>query len=90
MLWDRHPELPYTASAPWPLVWRGDYVDWESSVNSVDSWLRNCVGPRWVEWTWGWAVFSMYDLSWEMCTVNFNRESSVSLFLLKYSRNIQS
>lgn len=63
-------------------------MDWESSVNAVDTWLRGSVGPRWVEWTWGWAMFSMYDLGWQMCTVNFNRESSVSLFLLKYSRNI--
>lgn len=90
MLWDRHPELPYVAHAPWPIVMRGDNFDWEGSVNLVDDWLRSRVGPRWVEWTWGWATFSMYDLNWRFCTVNFNRASNCSLFLLQFGCDIDN
>jgi len=82
-LWDLHPQLPYSASAPWPKIYRGDYFDWESSVAQVDSWLRTRIGARWVEWTWGWSCFG-YNDNHMICTVNFSRDRSCSLFLLQY------
>ncbi len=81
-LWDRYPELPYTATVPWPPVFVGDFWDWEGSAAVVDQWLKLHVGHRWVDWTWGWTTFA-YPY-WQSCTVNFRRPQSVTLFVLQY------
>lgn len=83
-LWDRYPEFLYQATAPWPRVVFNGHYDWESSVAEVDSWLNKHIGARWVEWGWGWNTFASTHNSWQNCTVNFNRSSSCSLFLLRY------
>ena len=84
MLWDKHPELPFTVWAPWPRVEVNGFQDWEFSVHLVETWLNKQVGRRWVEWTWGWATFSM-NVDTDLCTVNFKQQQSSTLFLLKFS-----
>lgn len=82
-LWDRHPELPYQAWAPWPKIEIKGYQDWETSVHNVDTWLVNHIGLRWVDWTWGWVNFSM-NIDGNVCCVNFRRQRDTSLFLLRF------
>jgi hypothetical protein len=84
MLWDRHPELPFSASVPWPVCDFKGYQDWEASIHLVDTWLVSYVGHRWKDWTWGWATFKMTQNS-NVCTVNFLSERHTTLFLLKFS-----
>jgi len=84
MLWDRYPELPYTVWAPWPQIIHNGHQDWEASVELVHTWLVKNIGNRWVEWTWGWATFSM-NLDRDVCTVNFKHGPAGTLFLLKFS-----
>jgi hypothetical protein len=84
MLWDKYPELPYRATVPWPEIYRGDFVDWDQTVHSVDNWLKQYIGARWVEWTWGWGQF-YYGLDCGgRCMVNFHLEKQCSLFLLRF------
>ena len=80
-LWDRYPELPYHASAPWPYIEHNGQWDWIDSVQTVEEWLDQCVGRHWVEWTWDcWTLHNNY---W--CGVAFARERDSVLFLLKWS-----
>ena len=80
MLWDRHPELPYRAVAPWPRIDYNGQQDWHTAVYTVESWLEQCVGYHWVHWTW-----SMYTLhQQDLCSVSFAREPDSLLFLLKW------
>lgn len=81
--WDRYPELPYSVWAPWPRVDYCGQQDWEQAVFIVDTWLVDHIGHRWVDWTWGWATFSM-EIGYNQCCVNFKRASASSLFLLKF------
>jgi len=83
-LWDQYPDLPYKVWVPWPQIEDRGYQDWDRAVDLVDSWLINHVGHRWVDWTWGWATFKM-DLNYNTCCVNFKKETSCSLFLLRFS-----
>ena len=83
MLYDRHPELPYVASAPWPLVELesspGQW-DWINSMGTVETWLVNSVGHHWVCWTWNMSSNERI----EICTVRFLREKDTTLFLLRF------
>lgn len=83
-LWDRHPELPYAAWAPWPQYWVRGHLDWEQSVYHVEAWLVHRVGLRWVDWTWGWATFAHTQQA-NLCCVNFRRQPDTSLFILQFS-----
>ena len=80
-LWDRHPELPYRAAAPWPYVDYHGQRDWSGSVCLVQSWLESSVGYHWRDWTWSMWTFDQSDL----CCVSFRLERSATLFLLKFS-----
>jgi hypothetical protein len=84
MLWDRHPELPFSVWAPWPRVDYLGHQDWSQAVDLVDSWLVGHVGHRWVDWTWGWATFKV-NINSDICCVNFRRQRDSSLFLLRFS-----
>ncbi len=84
MLWDRFPELPYHAHAPWPRVIYNGNQDWEASVALVDSWLMQYIGRRWVDWTWGLTTFNM-GIDADQCLVNFRSQQYTTLFLLKFS-----
>ena len=80
-LWDRHPELPYQAVAPWPVVQvDNNYIDWATSVLCVESWLEQYVGRHWVEWTW--SMWSLHQA--DLCGVRFLHERDVVLFLLRF------
>jgi hypothetical protein len=80
-LWDRHPELPYRAVAPWPRIeYRGQW-DWIESVGCVESWLEQYVGCHYSRWTWTmWTLDNPY-----LCSVSFAREPDSTLFLLRFS-----
>ena len=80
-LWDTHPELPYRAVAPWPLIMRNGQPDWVDSVESVEIWLCEHVGSHWDRWTWTmWGLDNPY-----LCSVSFAREPDSTLFLLRFS-----
>jgi len=82
-LWDRYPELPYTAHVPWPQVFNPNTqcIDWIESVDLIETWLSNSVGPHWVEWAW-----SMYTLDEaNCCGVSFRYDRNRTLFLLTWS-----
>ena len=81
ILWDRYPDLPYRAVAPWPVVERNGMRDWVDSVESVESWLIEYVGPHWTRWTWDMMTLHNPYL----CGVSFARESDSTLFLLRWS-----
>jgi len=81
-LWDRHPELPYRAVAPWPqIVTDTGQLDWIESVDQVETWLENFVGYHFVHWTWTmWTLDNPY-----LCSVSFRREPDSLLFLLRWN-----
>ncbi|NBP00722.1 MAG: hypothetical protein EBU90_11445 [Proteobacteria bacterium] len=79
-LWD-YPVLPFKAVVPWPQVDYRGHKDWMASVDLVESWLCQSVGPRYSEWTW--SMWSLQDSRY--CSVSFRWEPSVSLFLLRFS-----
>lgn len=82
MLYDRFPELPYRAVAPWPLVELNGQLDWVASVDAVETWLTRSIGYHWVHWSW-----NMRDLEdSSLCGVCFTLERSCTLFLLKFAR----
>jgi hypothetical protein len=70
-LWDRYPELPYRAVAPWPLVERNGCYDWISAVDSVESWLDHYIGHHYQDWTW--TMWTLHQPN--LCSVSFKRES---------------
>ena len=80
MLYDRYPELPYRAAAPWPFVEYKGNVDWIASVDLVESWLERSVGHHWVHWTWSMYTLDQQDL----CAVSFLHQRNCTLFLLKF------
>ena len=80
-LWDLHPELPYRAVAPWPLVEVNGNLDWISSVDIVESWLITHVGHHWTHWTW--TMWTLHQPN--LCSVSFAREPDSTLFLLRFS-----
>lgn len=80
LLWDRHPPMPFQATAPWPVIWTNGYRDWGASVNLVEDWLCLRVGPHWQRWCW-----SMWSLNnHNLCSVRFTREPDTTLFLLQF------
>ena len=79
-LWDRHPELPYRAVAPWPLVEYHGQWDWIESVDCVETWLESHIGSHYSQWTWTmWTLDNPY-----LCSVSFAREPDSTLFLLRF------
>lgn len=80
-LWDRYPELPYRAVAPWPFIERNGQWDWIASVDTMELWLADHVGHHYSDWTWTmWTLDQPY-----LCSVNFAREQDSTLFLLRWS-----
>ena len=80
-LWDKHPELPYRAVAPWPLIETDGNLDWIAAVDTVESWLETTVGRHYIHWTW-----TMWTLDQpHLCGVSFARDTDSSLFLLRWS-----
>jgi len=79
-LWD-HPCLPYKVCVPWPKCHDlSGHISWVHSVDLVESWLEQYIGPHWTEWTWAmWSLHNPY-----YCGVSFSREPSCSLFLLRF------
>jgi len=80
MLWDRYPELPYRAVAPWPVIELNGQPDWIASVDMVESWLDARVGHHWVHWTWSMWTLHQYN----HCGVSFVCERDTTLFLLRF------
>ena len=81
VLWDKYPDLPYRAVAPWPLIERNGCLDWVESVESVEIWLNEYVGSHYTRWTWTmWTLHNPY-----LCSVSFAREPDSTLFLLRFS-----
>jgi hypothetical protein len=81
MLWDRFPELPYHAWAPWPVT-PPPQLDWVDPIITVQSWLDTHVGAHYVDWTWDmWRLQSPHH-NW--CGVSFLHQHSVTLFLLRF------
>jgi len=80
MLWDKYPELPYMAIAPWPVIEYNGQADWVASVDLVESWLASSIGPHYVAWTW--SMWTLHQSGY--CSVNFLRERDTTLFLLKW------
>lgn len=79
-LWDRYPELPYTAVVPWPTVEYRGQQDWVASVICIETWLESRVGRHYVEWTWNMWTLHNHNL----CGVGFAREVDSTLFLLRW------
>jgi len=79
-LWDRYPELPFSAVAPWPQIIYNGQVDWIASVDHVETWLSTHVGLHWVHWCW--SMSSTADPY--MCAVAFARNTDSTLFLLQF------
>ena len=74
-------DLPYRAVAPWPFVELNGQWDWITSVDAVESWLEDHIGPHDQSWTWTlWTLDQHY-----LCSVNFRREQDSTLFLLRWS-----
>jgi hypothetical protein len=79
-LWDRHPELPYMAVVPWPLIETNGNLDWIASVDTMENWLEKVVGPHYIRWTW-----TMWGLEQSnLCGVSFARDTDSTLFLLRW------
>lgn len=78
-LWD-FPVLPYPAVVPWPRIENLGYQDWIASVDLIEDWLRDSVGPRYREWTW--SMWSLHNT--ELCSVSFRWEPNVTMFLLRF------
>lgn len=83
MLWDRHPEMPYSSAVPWPKIDYGGHQDYHAAVEIVDQWLRSYIGRRWVEWTWGLGCFNQ-NIESGLCFVSFKQARSVTLFHLRF------
>ena len=78
-LWD-YPVLPYQAQVPWPCVLRSGHQDWVTSVDLVETWLVNSIGPRYSLWTWNMWHLGMGDL----CGVSFLKDRDRLIFLLRF------
>ena len=69
--------LPHVVHVPWPKITRDGTDDWVSSMELVEEWLCDCVGPHSEEWAW-----SIDHQHW--CSVCFARESYITLFMLRF------
>lgn len=72
----------HRAVVPWPRVEDSlGRIDWNLSVDSVESWLLNSCGAHYVDWVWSmWALHNPY-----LCSVSFRLSGSCLLFQLRFS-----
>ena len=71
----------HVAIAPWPVDPRQFQRDWVESINIMELWLEQRVGPHLVEWAFSQQQEQEY---WQAC-IAFKREKYKTLFLLTWA-----
>lgn len=74
------PEFQFIARAPWPCIYRNETVDWIESVEQIEVWLVNYVGPRYTQWVYAGVGNQSLEL-----TVAFRWARDQGLFLLRWA-----
>ena len=77
MLVDRH-TFQYHAQIPWPIT-NSAQLDWIEGLLSIESWLRECVGPRYANWAYDDCP-TLYNIG-----VAFKWDQDRTLFVLAWS-----
>jgi hypothetical protein len=77
MLVDRH-QFQYHAHIPWPIS-NSTQMDWIEGLLSIETWLRECVGPRYASWAYD-DCRALYNIG-----VAFKWDQDRTLFVLTWS-----
>lgn len=74
--------MPYHAHVAWPLEYdHHNQLDWVNSVLTVEQWLEHTIGPCRQRWQWQqWTLNQRH-----LCSVEFDSEPLVTMFLLRFS-----
>jgi len=77
MLVDSH-TFQYPAQIPWP-IYNSTQIDWIEGLFAIETWLRECVGPRYAQWAYN-DCSELYNIG-----VAFKWNQDRTLFVLTWS-----